>query len=222
MSLTKTQVGLISGTYLQRIILPPCFLAILLSCFVRLSNLKYHHSVVLKGFKPFAIVLCRFKDVAELSIPKSRFYQFLSQSGKIELFDYWREVSYQNIDLIGSEVFGWYTMKYSFVSDGRDPYKDGQFHRNRVAWIAEAIRLCGENGVDVTRFYGLFVIVNAPVDDQNSGLNTVLAISDEWGQAGWRWCLKCQGLVYSLSGSGICPAGTVLDISASGLCDFFQ
>jgi hypothetical protein len=96
-------------------------------------------SVSLKGSKPFAVVLCRFNDVPALSIPKSQWYQFVSTSGRQSLFDYWRDVSYRNIDLVGSEVYGWFTMKYSFIKDGSDQFKDGKT-QPRFAWIEEATR----------------------------------------------------------------------------------
>lgn len=94
---------------------------------------------LLKGPAPLAIVLCRFNDVPVLDIPRARFFDFISQYGRGGLFDFWRDVSYGAIDLTGSEVFGWYTMKYSFVQDGADPFKNGT--QGRFAWIAEAIRL---------------------------------------------------------------------------------
>jgi hypothetical protein len=51
-------------------------------------------------------------------------------------------------------------------------------------------------------------VVNANVDDSNAGLNTAMGIGGSWGQTNWRWCQKCQGLVYGGNVSpGACPAG---------------
>lgn len=168
---------------------------------------------ILNGPVPFAIVLCRFNDVPILDIPRSRFFDFVAQYGRGGLFDFWRDVSYGMIDLTGSEVFGWYTMKYSFVLDGADPFKNGT--QGRFAWIEEAIRLAGENGVDLNRFHSVIAVVNANVDDSNAGLNTAMGIGGSWGQTNWRWCQKCQGLAYGGGSPGACPAGGLHDLTAS-------
>jgi Gametolysin peptidase M11 len=168
---------------------------------------------ILKGPVPLAVVLCRFNDVPVLDIPRSRFFDFVSQYGRGGLFDFWRDVSYGTIDLTGSEVFGWYTMKYSFVHDGLDPLKNGR--QGRFAWISEAIRLAAENGVDLSRFYAVIAVVNANVDDSNAGRNTAMGIGGSWGQTNWRWCQKCQGLGYAGFSSGVCPSGGAHDFTAS-------
>ena len=140
---------------------------------------------LLKGPAPLAIVLCSFNDVPALDIPRTRFFDFISQYGRGGLFDFWRDVSYGAIDLSGSEVFGWYTMKYSFVHDGADPFQDGKT-QGRSAWIAEAFRLAGNNGVDLPRFHSVIAVVNANVDDSNAGRNTAMDLGGAWGQTNWR------------------------------------
>lgn len=162
---------------------------------------------MLKGPTPFAVVLCRFKDVPEPDIPQSRFLDFVARSGTGGLVDYWRDISYGMVDLTGSEVFGWYTMKYSFVHDGT---------KSRGAWIEEAIRLAGDNRVNLKRFHAVMAVVNGRVDDSNSGRNTAMEIGGYWGQANWRWCRKCQGLGYGgAAAPGACPAGGTHDFAAS-------
>ena len=170
----------------------------------------------LKGPAPFAIILCTFNDDPIPNIPKSQFFNFISQSGRGGLYDYWRDISYGQIDLAGSEVFGWYTTKHSFIRDGIDPLKNGT--QGRFAWIAEAIRLAGANGVDLSRFYGIVVAVNANgVDDSNAGRNTVPQVGGSWGQSNWKWCNKCQGLAFAGNASlGNCPAGQFHDHTGSG------
>jgi hypothetical protein len=96
-------------------------------------------------------------------------------------------------------------MNYSFEADSENPIP-GQTH-GRFAWIQEATRLCGEAGVDLSRFYALLVIVNGACDDQNGGLNTVMAISQDWGQPDWRWCNKCQCMTHKQDLGGPCAAG---------------
>jgi hypothetical protein len=161
------------------------------------------------------VILCRFNDVPALHTPRAKFFDFVSEYGRGGLFDYWRDASYGAIDLAGSEVFGWYTMKYSFVHDSADPFKDGS--QGRSAWISEAIRLADEAGVDLSRFYGVIAVINANADDSNAGRNTALAIGGAWGQTNWHWCQKCQGLAYGGGPSpGACPAGGLHNFSGSG------
>ena len=168
----------------------------------------------LRGPAPFALILCSFNDIPLPNIPKSQFFNFVTQYGRGGLYDYWRDVSYGQIDLSGSEVFGWYQMKYSFFLDGLDPFKNGT--QGRFAWIAEAIRLAGANGVDLSRFYGVIVAVNAyGVDNSNAGRNTVFQVGGSWGQSNWKWCNKCEGLTFAGS-AGNCPAGGVHDHNGSG------
>ena len=160
------------------------------------------------------MVLCNFNDVPVPNIARSRFSGFVSQLGRGGLYDFWRDVSYGNLDLAGSEVFGWYTMKYSFVLDGADHFKNGK--QGRSAWIVEAIRLAGANSVDLSKFYGVMAVVNANVDDSNWGRNTALCVGGSWGQTNWRWCQKCQGLCFGgHPASVLCPTGGAHDLSAS-------
>ncbi|KAI9786969.1 MAG: hypothetical protein M1839_005200 [Geoglossum umbratile] len=154
-------------------------------------------SVYLKGPKPFAVVLCRFNDIPAFPAARQQLTSFVSSGGRGGLFDFWRDVSYANIDLSGSEVFGWYTMNYSFARDGSDPLHDGKT-RGRLVWISEAIRLCKEHGVDMSRFYGVIAVVNANVDDSSDGRhNTAIAIGQYNGQGDWRHCNKCDEIVFT-------------------------
>ena len=76
-------------------------------------------------------------------------------------------------------------MKYSFVHDGADPFHDGKT-QGRFAWIDEAFRLTGNNGVDLSRFHSVIAVVNANVDDSNAGRNTAMDLGGAWGQTNWR------------------------------------
>lgn len=170
----------------------------------------------IRGPTQWAVILCRFNDIPPLNIPNRKFFDLVSEYGTGGLFDYWRNVSYDAISLAGSEMYGWYTMKYSFVRDGLDPLKDGGRTPVRLAWINEAKRLAQENGVELSRFYGVIAVVNAKVDDSNIGRDMVLSVGGAWGQTNWRWCNKCQGLAYGGNPSpGACPRDGVHDHSGS-------
>ncbi|KAL5314422.1 hypothetical protein ACEPPN_018849 [Leptodophora sp. 'Broadleaf-Isolate-01'] len=170
----------------------------------------------LKGPVPFAVVLCQFNDIPGVSAARQQLTSFVTSAGRGGLFDFWRDVSYANIDLSSSEVFGWYKMKYSFAHDGSDPAHDGKT-RGRNIWISEARRLCQENGVDLSRFYGVIAIVNANVDDSSNGTHdTAIAIGQYNGQGEWRHCNKCSELVfYGNEEPSPCAAGGSHESSGS-------
>lgn len=159
-----------------------------------------------KGRTPWAVILCRFNDLPALTIPTSDFSDFVAGPGQGGVFDYFKDVSYGTIDLTGSKVFGWYTMKYSFFNEG---------NQGRNVWIGEAIRLAKENGVDMSPYYGVIAVVNANVDDSASGKNLALGIMANWGQNNWRWCKKCEVLNYGGNPAAACPKGGVHDLSGS-------
>jgi hypothetical protein len=164
--------------------------------------------------RDFAIILCQFNDIATPNIPISLFADTFSP-GFGGLYDYWRDVSYTQVDSGLSAVFGWYTMQYSFFSDSTKP---------RGTWTAEARRLAMNAGVDLSKFYGVIAAVNAGgshssqgygVDEGNTGLDVAVDVPGVWGQNNWRWCGKCQGLNYAGFTAGPCPAGGVHDYSSS-------
>jgi hypothetical protein len=146
----------------------------------------------------FAVIICSFNDLPPLSIPNSLFTDFVDGPGKGGVFDFYSDVSYGSLDLTGSDVFGPYTMQYSYVQAG---------NQGREVWINEARRLAAAAGVDLSPYYGVIAVVNANPDDSNDGgRNLALGIS-QWGQDNWRWCDQCQGLWYAgLSDTGKCPA----------------
>lgn len=162
----------------------------------------------------FAIIRCRFNDVNKPDLPMSYFTNAFA-AGKGGLRDYWYDISYAKKDLSGSKVFGWWKMKYSYINDGADPFKNGS--QGRFAWIAEAKRLAGVNGVDLSPFYGVIAVINANADDSNDGgPNLAVGIGGTWGQQGWKWCNKCQVLARpGDSTPAPCPNGGNHDFSGS-------
>jgi hypothetical protein len=171
----------------------------------------------LKGSKPFAVILCQFKDVPLFHDGRHQITSFVAPSGRNGLFDFWRDVSYGNIDLVGSEVFGWFTMKYSLAHDGSDPAHDGHT-RGRIEWIAEAKRLATESGIDLSRFIGVIAVVNANVDDSSAGQgNTAIAVGQWFGQATWKQCNRCNEIAYTGNPSlpQSCAAGGSHEFSGS-------
>jgi hypothetical protein len=174
---------------------------------------------VLRGPAPLAVILCGYNDVAIPNLPRSRFYEMVSEYGRRGLFDYWKDISYENISIAGSEVFGWYSMQYSFVHDSADPLHNPSDNKTprRLAWINEARRLAAADNVDLSAYHGLIVIINGHGDGSSLGTDMVMNVGGSWGQNNWRWCNKCQGLAYAGNPSpGQCPAGGNHDHAGSG------
>jgi uncharacterized repeat protein (TIGR01451 family) len=71
----------------------------------------------LSGSLPYITIMCKFADVADEQEPLPYFQEMYG-----DLDSYWREVSYDQIDLGGSNSMGWYTLPHpkSFYEGLRD------------------------------------------------------------------------------------------------------
>jgi hypothetical protein len=157
----------------------------------------------LKGSIKWAIICCNASDrspLEKLSLTNIR--DFISKDGAEGLFDYWKQVSFDSIDLKGSEVFGWY--KLSFTVEQIKKWDD------RHTIIQEAKKVAIKNGIkNLSSFKHSLVIITEFMNSGNSGNDIVLGMVDRPGQSNWRWCKKCQVLAF-WDGSrkpGPCPAG---------------
>jgi M6 family metalloprotease-like protein len=65
------------------------------------------------GQKPTVTVLCRFADSTGVTPHPKAWFETLMGSTNPGLDHYWREVSYNNINLSGSTVVGWYNLPLS-------------------------------------------------------------------------------------------------------------
>jgi hypothetical protein len=79
---------------------------------------------------PWAILLCKMKDIPD-EPHKSDFYELLfcqQGAGKGGLFDYWQQISYNALDLSGSQVFGWFQLNHT-LEEQKDLTLDRQLER---------------------------------------------------------------------------------------------
>jgi len=69
-------------------------------------------AAALSGKQPIVVVLCKFTDSTNEPQPVQYFQDLFSETGagKHGVFDYWKDVSYGNLDLTGTLVKGWYTV----------------------------------------------------------------------------------------------------------------
>jgi hypothetical protein len=94
-------------------------------------------------------------------------------------------------------------MQYSFAAN---------MSQHRQVWFAEAVRLAIANGKDLSPYNAILAVVNGPVEDSALGVGPsplpngeysgqgfgqiVLNFDSDLGVTNWRWCHKCQGIVY--------------------------
>jgi hypothetical protein len=165
------------------------------------------------GPTPWAIVLCRFRDIRGFEYGDKafdHFWRMYTEAGKGQggLYDYWHDASYGTISLTGTEVFGPWDMQYSFGVDWK---------RGRWDFAEEARRLITVNSpeTDVSKFYGFIAVVNAIVDGSSSPISggsygVVVTSSRAMDQRGWYWCAQCYGLWFGGAGAaGVCPKPAV-------------
>lgn len=165
----------------------------------------------IKGPTRWAMVLCQLNDVNVPTLPPSFLSDFIAGPNKLGVCNYWNDVSFNAIDLSQSMVFGWYKSQYSFRNDWWRPRQD---------WYNEAVNLAVQNNIDLFQFFGVLAVTNAPVPDSavdDWGPATVNGRSKRFGkvvlntrytfgEGGWRFCTRCQGLFFNTNTDTYCPA----------------
>jgi hypothetical protein len=114
-----------------------------------------------------AIVLCRFGDLADITPRASEFYRdFFTEfgAGTGGAFDYWLDVTYGNLSLEGSQVFGWFTM--SQTTQDRDNLT---FPGGRSTLAQWGVDTATANDVDLSPFSIIIVVFNTQTDHGAAG-----------------------------------------------------
>lgn len=115
------------------------------------------------GSKPFAVLLCRFGDVADEPRPPS-FFETLMGGGYPNMDHYYRELSAGQMDLTGSQVSGWFAMPRP-----RSDYVDATTGRISLYEIAEdCVRAAGST-VDFAAFSGIVAQYNGQFTESGAG-----------------------------------------------------
>lgn len=109
----------------------------------------------LSGHQPWATILCRFADITDTPHP-IEWYEGLMGSAYPGMDDYWREVSYEQIDLEGSDVFGWYTLP-----SPRSAYYDGSYIK--AVELAEDCTGAADHDVYFPDYMGVDLHLNDPL-----------------------------------------------------------
>src|SRR5437016_197175 len=80
-------------------------LFVLFSCFVVLAP-----SLTAAAPTPWAVIKCKFSDQ-----PQEPFFDPSFMTGVNGMAGYWSDVSYGNISLSGTTIYGWYTLPFTLA-----------------------------------------------------------------------------------------------------------
>lgn len=145
------------------------------------------------GSKPWAVVLCKFKDFGDEPHTPEFFTDWITRdTGGVN--DFFQDVSYGKCNLDGSKVFGWFTLPYTRAEDQLNDR--GQ----RIDKAAQAVQA----QVDFTGFYGVCILLNVFADSGSAGIRTIdlngqkkkygAVVLDPWG---WQPSVACQEISHS-------------------------
>ena len=123
------------------------------------------------GSQKLVVLLCKFKDTAQIEPHPPAFYEDMLRRGSGGLNDYWVDASHQQINLDGSQVFGWRTL-----AQNRSDYIAS--HTDRWSKIQGAIDAFPE--LLVVQHAGVLAIFNADVNDSGrSGPGVLVNVNDD-------------------------------------------
>lgn len=127
---------------------------------------------------PFAVILCRYKEY-EGTIPLEQpeyFQKLFVDTGSGGVADYWREISGNNIDMAGSQVFGWYYLPHTRAEE-QDWIKQKALAEPKFSFrywrIMNALELAVENGVKLEDYYGAVAIYEYPGEIGGVGVGQI-------------------------------------------------
>jgi hypothetical protein len=121
------------------------------------------------GSQKLAVLLCKFKGTDHDEPNPRGFYEDLFRRGTGGFNDYWSAASHGNINLDGSEVFGWRTLDQTAAE-----YRAS--HVGRWDKIQGALDAFPE--VDVDKYFGVVAMFNSDVRDRGRSGVGVLANYD--------------------------------------------
>lgn len=114
--------------------------------------IESHHGIShASGSQQWVTVACRFNDSAGTTPANIGFFTDL----KNEMDTFWREVSYETINLDGSTEVGWVNM-----SKNRSAYINATTNRARLGLLAQDCAAAGDSLVDFTNYDGINFVFN--------------------------------------------------------------
>ena len=147
------------------------------------------------GPQVWVTILCRFADATDVTPYPVSYYEQLMGSSYPGLDHYWREVSDENIDLLGSVVVGWYDLPQPQSYYRGAGSRAGSYDSHK---IAEDCTAAADADVFFPDFAGFNLAFNQNFDSARaSGGGVSLTLDGQW--RGWRatwlpqWTHERQG-----------------------------
>ena len=111
---------------------------------------------------PWAVLLCKFKDDNSEPYDRQRYEDLFTNSGvgKLNMVDFFRDMSHGKLDLSGSRVFGWYTLD----KNRSDYIADGDINKGRADLIEWARQAASADLTANGSFFSVVVCMNVPTD----------------------------------------------------------
>lgn len=126
------------------------------------------------GSRPWISVLCKFSDVADE--PKDlAYFKEMYSSTYPGLDHYWREVSFDTVNILGSDAVGWFTLPHAeayYNPTGTNGGTDLSLLREDCLAAADAV-------VDYTQFEGINMMFNTNIDGYAWGGRAYLTLDGE-------------------------------------------
>jgi len=119
------------------------------------------------GPHPFVTILCKFSDIAEEPYPMATYIQWTTGTTYPSLDHYWRELSYNQMNVSGSTVVGWYTLPYPLSH-----YAATNFDLSALATDCTG---AADPDVDFPRFWGINLQFNGNTGGSWGGFWTLTA-----------------------------------------------
>src|SRR5262245_31828867 len=108
---------------------------------------------------PWAILLCKLQGDDSEPLPRGRYEEIFTSagSGRWNIPDFFRDMSHGQLDLSGSEVFGWYQLDQPYSGSGANP----QGRQDLITWARQKAT---DGGVNLGKFFSVVVVLNQPAD----------------------------------------------------------
>ena len=143
------------------------------------------------GAYPYVTILCKFSNLADEPETIATYTQWTAGTTFMGLDHYWREVSYNQMNVAGGIVTGWYTLPHTLSE-----YRESAPSPGGIQGITEAANDCisaADPNVDFSRFWGI-----------NLQFNDYLGFA-----AGGSWTLTADGMTKTYAMTWM-PAGNSL------------
>jgi hypothetical protein len=138
-------------------------------------------STVQIGPHPFVTILCKFSDIAT-EPSKTPIIRWMTGTTFPELDPYWRENSYNQMNLAGSIVVGWYTLPYPISH-----YYDSDTHSLALSELVTDCTAAADPQVNFPQFYGINLQFNGRFNAAYGGNGWTLTADGQTKNYGIVW-----------------------------------